>query len=205
MKQLFLCSAVLLLPLGQPAFADSNKHNSQQNEPALSRYALDYYTNRLASNLFRQLTTDMLPRSAAPQLSIASFVPLNTLDLTAVDADERALANQLADSMLSHAVAGGYTAYDYRLRSEVLLLSAHEQALSRQISELDKMQLSNAILSGSYVVQEDGYVINARIIDVKSKQVLAAVTDYIPGNVFWSEQQVMQRGDYLYRSSRGEK
>jgi len=84
-------------------------------------------------------------------------------------------------------------------------LSGHEQALSRQVSELAAGQLSNAILSGSYVVQEDGYVINSRIIDVKSKQVLASVTDYIPGNVFWSEQQFMQRGDYLYRSSQGEK
>ncbi len=205
MKQLFLCSVILLLQLWQPVFAATKPNNSQNTQPALSHYALDHYTNRLANNLFRQLATEMLPHSAAPQLSIASFVPLNSLDLSAVDADERALANQLADSMLSHALASGYTAYDYRLRSELLLLSGHEQALSRQVSELTSAQLANAILSGSYVVQEDGYVINARVIDVKTKQVLAAVTDYIPGNVFWSEQQVKQRGDYLYRSSKGEK
>ncbi len=107
--------------------------------------------------------------------------------------------------MLSHALASGYTAYDYRLRQELLLLTEHEQALSRQVSELGALQLADAILSGSYVVKEDGYVVNARIIDIKTKQVLAAVTDYIPGNVFWSEQQVMKRGDYLYRNSKGEK
>ncbi|MBU1309679.1 MAG: hypothetical protein KKE30_09130 [Gammaproteobacteria bacterium] len=205
MKQLILCSVMLLLQWWQPALAATRHDSSQKSQPELSRYALDFYTNRVADNLFRQLNTELLPRVAAPQLSVASFLPLNSLELTAADADERALANQLADSMLSHALAKGYKAYDYRLRSELLLLSGHEQALSRQAAELSTGQLANAILSGSYVMQEDGYVINARIIDVSTKQVLAAVTDYIPGNVFWSEQQVKQRGDYLYRSSRGEK
>lgn len=205
MKQLFLSGVLLLLQLGHCADAAVNKNARRSAEPALSHYALEHYTSRLASNLLQQLAGHKLPQPALPQLSVASFLPLNTLNLSTVDADERALANQLADSMLSHALASGYTAYDYRLRSELLLLAEHEQALSRQTAELNAAPLANAILSGSYVVQEDGYVVNARIIDIKTKQVLAAVTDYIPGNVFWSDQQVMQRGDYLYRSSEGVK
>lgn len=200
-----LFSAVLLLVLSSSPVAAKNRiDNANTAQPQLSEYALDFYTNRLAARLFRQLPAGTLTQQALPQLSVASFLPVNSLDLSDADADERALANQLADSMLSHAAAYGLNAYDYRLRSEVLLLSEYEQALSRKTADVGAAPLVNTILSGSYTVQEDGYIINARIMDIRSKQVLAAVTDYVPLNVFWSEQQVIKRGDYLYRNSRGE-
>jgi hypothetical protein len=44
-------------------------------------------------------------------------------------------------------------------------------------------------------------IVNARLIHIPSKQVLAAVTDYLPANVLWSTQQINKRGAMFYRQS----
>ena len=49
---------------------------------------------------------------------------------------------------------------------------------------------ARALLSGTYSVQEDGYIVNVRLIDIDSQRVLAAATDYIPDNVMWSAEKM---------------
>ena len=47
---------------------------------------------------------------------------------------QKQLANQLSESMLTHARQRGFVVYDYRLRGQLLLQADHEQALSRQLA-----------------------------------------------------------------------
>lgn len=170
----------------------------------LSPQPLGFYTERLAQQLFVE------PLSTATtthrRLAIASFLPIRQLSLANISEHETELANQLADSMLTAAVQRGYQAVDIRLRREVLLATDHEQGFSRQLHELQQQHDAQLLLSGTYSAQEDGFIINVRLIDVNSQQVVAAATDYIPDNVMWSAEKMRKRGQHLYRSDRiGEK
>lgn len=166
----------------------------------LSPQPLGFYTERLAQQLFAELAKDQ--NTLQRQLAVSSFLPISSLSLQALSAQEVELANQLADSMLTEAVQRGYDAVDIRLRREVLLQPDHEQGFSRQLAELRQQHSARALLSGTYSVQEDGYVVNVRLIDIDSQRVLAAATDYIPDNVMWSAEKMRKRGNYLYRSDR---
>ena len=166
---------------------------------ALSAYPLHHYTQPLSEQLFAQLSTQ---RSLTDGIAVASFLPLNSLTLQQADDPERQLANQLAESMLVHARQYGLKVYDYRLRNEVLLAADHEQALSRQLSDIETNSDADTLLVGTYSAMEDGYLVNARLISILDKQVLAAASGYVPHNVLWSQQQVGKRGDKLYRQDR---
>ena len=171
---------------------------AQSAPAALSAYPLHHYTQPLSEQLFAQLSTQ---RSLTDGIAVASFLPLNSLTLQQADDPERQLANQLAESMLVHARQYGLKVYDYRLRNEVLLAADHEQALSRQLSAIDPASDADTLLTGTYSQMDDGLMVNARLIRLDNKQVLAAASGYIPNNVFWPVQQVGKRGDKLYRQS----
>ncbi|MDX3775535.1 FlgO family outer membrane protein [Chromatiaceae bacterium AAb-1] len=175
--------------------------NSGYAKPALSHYPLQHYTERLANGLFNTFSDATVAQSRLPSVVVASFLPVDTLTLEHASTEERELANQLRESMLTHARTYGLPVYEYRLRNELLLQANYEQALSRILTDIQSASVADAMLSGTYSVKEDGVIVNVRLIDIASKQVLATATDYIPVTVFWSEQQVMKRGRYLYRQN----
>lgn len=172
------------------------------SQPELSEYPLHYYTKQLADNLFAQLPQQNGVYQVSAKIAVASFLPVNTLSLSDADAGEKQLANQLSESMLAHARQRGLQVHDYHLRAQLLLGSDHEQALSRQLSDIESASAADTLLVGTYSAMEDGYLVNTRLITVADKQVLAAASGYVPHNVLWSQQQVGKRGDKLYRQDR---
>jgi TolB-like protein len=180
------CSSVT--PAGQAA-----------KQPALSEYPLHYYTQQLADSLFTQVPAQSTLARPAAEIAVATFLPVNSLSLVTADDAKIQLANQLSESMLTHARQRGFVVYDYRLREQLLLQSDHEQALSRQLADIGNLSDADTLLVGTYTVMEDGMLLNARLISIRNKQVLAASSGFVPHNVLWSRQQVGKRGDKLYR------
>jgi TolB-like protein len=165
----------------------------------LSPQPLDFYTQQLAEQLFAHLPVSSTLTRPAAEIAVASFVPLNSLSLSGVDDAEKQLANQLSESMLTHALQRGFIVYDFRLRQQLLLQGDHEQVLSRQLAEIGGSSNANVMLTGTYTPMEDGIMVNARLISTHTKQVLAAASGYVPANVLWSQQHVSKRGDKLHR------
>lgn len=201
----YLLASVLLATLGGCAhFSEPDETVTlpvrQVTAVGLSPQPLGFYTERLAQQLFAELAQQTTIRQK--QLAVSSFLPVRPLSLAQLSAQEVELANQLADSMLTEAVQRGYDAVDIRLRREVLLQEDHEQSFSRQLTALKQQHQARVLLSGTYSVQEDGFIVNVRLIDVDSQKVLAAATDYVPDNVLWSAEKMRTRGNYLYRSDR---
>jgi len=193
-----LISVIILLT----AAGCSIKPVAQDNSRAeLSKFPLHVYTQQLADNLFAQLPHTGSVMQPAAQIAVASFVPVNSLSLSAVDEAEKQLANQLSESMLTHARQHGFAVFDYRLRQQLLLLDDHTQALSRQLEDISAASDADTLLAGTYTPMEDGYMLNARLISVANQKVLAAASGYIPANVLWGQRQVVQQGDMLYRRS----
>lgn len=191
----------LLILTGCAAKPESTLPLNPTADAALSPQPLTFYTDRLAVGLFGQAADILQAVNTRPMIAVTSFLPLEQLSLTTVASEEVQLANQLAENMLSYTVQHGMQVVDIRLLNQVRLHKSHEQALGRQVAALKQQSAADAVLTGTYVIQEDALVVNARLIDVQTNQVIAAATDYIPVNVFWSEQQVMKRGQHLYRHS----
>lgn len=201
----YLLAGVLLALLGGCAHFSAPDETvvlpvRQVTAVGLSPQPLGFYTERLAQQLFTELAQQTAIQQK--QLAVSSFLPVRPLSLAQLSAQEVELANQLADSMLTEAVQRGYNAVDIRLRREVLLYTDHEQGFSRQLAELKQQHQARMLLSGTYSVQEDGFIVNVRLIDVESQKVLAAATDYVPDNVLWSAEKMRTRGNFLYRSDR---
>jgi TolB-like protein len=171
------------------------------NAAALSPKPLDFYTVQLANTLFAQLPAQSTLTHRATEIAVASFVPVNSLSLAKVDEAEKQLANQLSESMLSHARQRGFTVYDFRVRQQLLLAGDHEQVLSRQLADLSTGFAADTLLTGTYSTMEDGIMVNVRLISIRNNQVLAAASGSVPANVFWSQQQVTKRGDKLFRQA----
>uniref|UniRef100_UPI0040478F27 FlgO family outer membrane protein n=1 Tax=Rheinheimera sp. TaxID=1869214 RepID=UPI0040478F27 len=167
--------------------------------PALSAKPLHFYTRQLADELFTQLPKGGSFLQPVTNIAIASFVPVNSLSLDQATEAEIQQANQLSEVMLAHAKQYGYSVFDYRLRSAVLLRNNHEQALSRQLADVSSNSKADTLLTGTYSMMQDGMMLNIRLIRIQDTQVLAAVSGYVPDNVLWSRQQVIKRGDKLYR------
>lgn len=165
----------------------------------LSQQPLGFYTERLAIQLFNHKQRE---NQWQHHIAVTSFLPVRQLSLEQSNSQQIDLANQLAESLLTETVQRGYAVVDMRLRAAVLLKQDHEQALSRLLQELQQQDRARLLLTGTYAPQEDGIIVNVRLIDIASQQVLAAATDYVPDNVLWSAEKMLKRGNYLYRSDR---
>ncbi|SNY55854.1 hypothetical protein SAMN06297280_2998 [Arsukibacterium tuosuense] len=192
----FLLTGVVLAGCARPAAPAATPTTVSE----LSPQPLGFYTERIARQLFAQLDDSPLWLTR-PQIAVSSFLPATALHLRDANTEQRDFANQLSESMLAHSRQFGYAVYEYRLSNEVMLADDYEQALSRQISDIKSKGEANTLLTGTYTLQQDAVIVNARLIHIPSKQVLAAVTDYIPANVLWSTQQVNKRGAMFYRQS----
>ncbi|KKO44033.1 hypothetical protein WG68_17735 [Arsukibacterium ikkense] len=186
----------VLLGCAQPA----TQYQATSANTELSAQPLGFYTERLARQLFAQLDDSPLWLTR-PQIAVSSFLPATALHLRDANSEQRDFANQLSESMLAHGRQFGYPVYEYRLSNQVTLAADYEQALSRQLSEINSQSNANTLLTGTYTLQQDAIIVNARLIHIPSRQVLAAVTDYIPTNVLWGMQQVNKRGEMFYRQS----
>jgi TolB-like protein len=71
---------------------------------------------------------------------------------------------------------------------------------SRELTELDTQVQADYYLTGTYSEQENSLVVNIRLVDIPSKKILAAATDYIPVNTMWSRTKVNVRDNIIYRS-----
>jgi TolB-like protein len=72
---------------------------------------------------------------------------------------------------------------------------------SREVNRLSETQSVDFFISGTITEQQEGAIVNARVIHVKTKDVVAAATKFIPADVFWQREKVSKRNGLIYRTS----
>lgn len=139
------------------------------------------YSHKKLSHYVEQMAMQMVgnnPPDLTTPIAVASFVQFDsTLARTSV------LGNQLAEVFIHELQAFNLPVVDYKVTGAIRITPRGDFAFSRDVTELANDQAIGYILSGTIIHKNDGVVINARIVGLTSKRVVATAETFIPGFV----------------------
>jgi len=111
------------------------------------------------------------PGSADLPVIVTTFVDLNDLTKTSV------FGRMMAEKLIDDLNRSGFHVVEIRRAQDIFVRKdVGELILTREASELADTTSARAVLAGTYVATTRSIIINARLIDVKSPQVLSTVS-----------------------------
>ena len=132
------------------------------------------YTDRLAHDLFRNMRNKKLNQP----MVVTSFVNLDdTLQKTSK------LGNLVSESLIGNIQAYDIQVMDIHLTGVVDITPTGDYVFSRNGDDIFYAGEISYVLSGVIVESERGFTINARIMDLKSKQIISTASTFIPSFV----------------------
>ncbi len=178
----------------------SSQTTSQRTQPEMQVTSalgnVEYHTYLLANELFADVTPSRQYRYA-----VAGFVPVDTMKY---DPNHQQplmmLGHQLEQGMITEASKRGFSTKEFKLSNDIIVSEQSDQILTRDIDRLSAIEVVDFYITGTLVYQESGAVVNARIVNARSKDVVAAATRFFPADLFWQEEQVTTRNGKLYRT-----
>jgi len=188
--------SVLILSLGCSITSDKDETTSNRptNKPELSNNTIHFHVAQLAKQMF----DTALFIDTNKSISVGTFLPTKSLG-TGLVSSESLLGHQLQESFITLAAQAGLKVLEYKSMNQIMLKDEKDIMLSRTVSNLSQKFDTDYYLTGTFIKEESNYIVNARIINVNSKAVIAAATDFIPVNSMWSDSKVMIKNQHIYR------
>ncbi len=143
---------------------------------------VEYHTYMLANELFADVGPARQSRYA-----VVGFVPADTMKYS-------------AGGMITEATKRGFSTQEFKLSNDIIVSNESDRVLTRDIDQLSNIERVDFYITGTMVYQESGAVVNARIINARNKNIVAAATRFFPAELFWREEQVTTRNGKLYRT-----
>ena len=176
-----------------------------QPAPSISTHApkaamAPYTVNDYLNTLTVQLSHLKEPLSRNSRIGVSSFYFADGLDTKLMTEQASGLSQQIQESLLTQMTQLGYHTVEYRLDNNITLSSNADNVLSRDLNKLRERQKIDLIVTGTVTRQQHAYIVNARLVNINSKQVLSAGSTEIPINVMWGNEKIQQRDGLLYRS-----
>jgi len=135
---------------------------------------LHEYTEQMANDL----ASDISGVELDGLILVASFVYFDsTLQKTSH------LGNQLAEYFINDLQSLGLPVGDHKLRTTIQVNELGDFALSRDIDHLNPNIAIKYVLTGTLVHSERGVVVNARITNHKTNEVIASTSKFLPNIV----------------------
>lgn len=160
---------------------------------------IEYHTSILADELFANFRHS--ENRGQYRFAVAGFVPVVHMEyLPSKQHPLMLLGHQLEQGLMTEALRRGLITQDYKISNDIIIDSHSDRVLSRQLDHLSKQKLDvDFFVSGTITEQQHGAVVNARVVHVKSKDVIAAATKFFPSELFWEKEKVTTRAGKLYR------
>lgn len=205
MKKVFMvCSAVALISGCQSSQQAGKPDNSHCNHSSCSaetiasdrsansqapvnnsgwQIPVQYYTSLnsnkqladYAAQMSMQLIETMHNFPAGSKVAVASFVDLGSeLEQTNI------VGNQLAESFIHQFQQFGVAVVDFKTTNAIRVTSRGDFVFSRNNTLLDNHQDIDYVLSGTMLHTPKGIMVNARVINFKTKVVAASAQQMIP-------------------------
>lgn len=186
---------IMVLLVGCSSSVEQVDEQANQ-QPSYNNSGLHYY----AAALVRQLISKPMKVEQDAVFAVGTFLPVKSLSLENETQGVPEIALQMQESVATLLTQAGFTLVEVKTVQEIALNSSEERFLSRDKSQLQTQHVIDYFVSGTIATQQENYVVNVKIIDTRTKNVLAAATRYMPKQVAWSHEKVMQRDGLLYRS-----
>ena len=142
--------------------------------PAQTHKRLNDYASQLAMGLMENATR----LSQKDMVGVASFVRLNqSLSESTV------LGNQLSEYLITELQDFGLAIVDFKLMGGITVTPVGDFVLTRSGEALAKQVEMDHVVTGTIIEGERGVRVNARIVSLKNKQVVASAAVFIPAFV----------------------
>lgn len=136
-----------------------------------SNKQLNDYVAQMAMQLVE--TFHLFPTES--RVAVASFVDLDSeLNRTNI------IGNQLAEAFIHQFQQFGISVVDFKTTRDIQVTSNGDFVFSRNHMQLDALQQIDYVLSGTMVFGPRGIMVNARVINFRTKVVTASSQQFIP-------------------------
>lgn len=182
---------LILLPTFLSCTSNTNEENfyksTQVDKGEIDSFALPKHA---INDVVKGLAYQMLESSAfvnpKTPIAIASFVNLKDLETT------NWLGNQLSESFIHEFQRHGLIVVDFKTTGHIRVTNEGDYAFTRDWKELPERQIIDYVVSGTMMERDGGVMVNARMIGMQSRVVVASAQSFIPAWVI---------GDQLSQSS----
>ena len=171
-----------------PTTTENQTTDAQQTgTPALSNI------NDYVRGLMQDLVSNIQYVNATTPVAVVSFVMLDS-DYT----QGNLLGNQIAESLIHEIHVFGIPVIDFKTTDYIMITESGDFAFTRNYEEITSNFPIRYIAGGTMLRYQDGYLINARIVGINSKAVVASAQTYIPADVI---DAVLMNQDYTAQST----
>ncbi|MFA0440815.1 hypothetical protein BCU70_13505 [Vibrio sp. 10N.286.49.C2] len=136
------------------------------------RHTMDYFVEGLTDDLVESNTSV----SVRTPIAVASFVDLQSLEST------NWLGNSVSEGFIHQLQRRGFKVVDYKTTGSIQVTSQGDFALSRDWKDLAQEQQIQFVLTGTMLRQEGGVLINARVVGMQSRVVVASAQGFLPAD-----------------------
>ncbi len=167
----------------------TEQHVNRSNENFVHQHV-----TRLANKLFSSAKSMKLNQSVA----VGTFLPVSLIDEENM-LKQSHIGLQIQESFITLGTQAGLKIIEYKTMSSIKIQPGSDVMLSRDTQHLHETINAHYFLTGTYSEQDNSLVINARLIELSSQNVVAAATDYIPTISLRSKEKVTMKNNMLYR------
>ncbi|MCJ8320770.1 MAG: FlgO family outer membrane protein [Colwellia sp.] len=182
MKKWLILPMLLSLTSCSMVEDDNFYHKNQQSREEIDSFDLPRHAiNDVVKGLAYQMLESSSFVTTETPVAVASFVDLKDLEST------NWLGNQLAESFIHELQRHGLIVVDFKTTGHIRVTSEGDYVFSRDWKELPERQIIDYVVTGTMIEQKGGILVNARMIGIKSKVVVASSQSFIPAWVIGDE------------------
>ena len=158
---------------------------------------VELHTYELANELFATIRPNRQSRYA-----VVGFVPVDTMMYSEKQQHPlMLLGHQLEQGMMTEASRRGIVTQEFKLSNDIMINDLSDRVLTRDVEKLGGLESIDFYITGTLVYQQEGAIVNARIVNARNKDVVAAATRFFPAELFWQREQVTTRDGRIYRTA----
>ncbi|NOI68140.1 MULTISPECIES: FlgO family outer membrane protein [unclassified Vibrio] len=136
------------------------------------RHTMDYFVESLTEDLVETNTSI----SARTPIAVTSFVDLQNMDTTSW------LGNSVSEAFIFQLQQRGFKVVDFKTTGSIRVTQQGDFALSRDWQDLAQEQQVTYVLTGTMLRQEGGVIVNARVVAMRSRVVVATAQGFLPAD-----------------------
>lgn len=152
--------------------------NNKTDEEVFQGPALTKNINFYMRGLMQDLVSNLEYVNGRTPVAVTSFVNLDS------DFESSSLlGNQIAESLMHEIHKVGIPVLDYKVTDYLRVTEQGDFIMSRNFNELTNDIPIRYVFTGNLVKHQGGYLVNARVVGIKSKAVVASAQSFIPASV----------------------